>query len=177
MVSSAHYRCNVLKKYRQVIRPEEGRCIVAGDFAQQELRIAAYFSRDKNMLEAFTTGEDIYLKTASEMVGEEITDKDHPARAGAKRATLGFLYGLGIDKYIKNTRKDYDIKLSKAQADRDREAFRAAFPEFYEWQQRYSNEPKWETRSVLGWRRVVGPTKDRDGDIVPKYTDRLNGPI
>jgi DNA polymerase-1 len=156
-----------------VVRPGPERCIVAGDFAQQELRIAAHFSQDENMVSTFAAGEDIYLKTASKMVGHQITDKEHPARDGAKRATLGFLYGLGIEKYRENTYKDYGIKLSEAEANRDREAFRAAFPQFYEWQQRYGSRYEWKTTSVLGWRRVVGPGKDRE----PKYTDRLNGPI
>ena len=29
----------------------------------------------------------------------------------------------------------------------------------------------------MGWRRVVSPSKDREGNTVPKYTERLNGPI
>jgi hypothetical protein len=52
-------------EFRRCVRAEEGRAIVKGDFAQQELRIAAYYSKDKNMLETFANGEDIYLKTAA----------------------------------------------------------------------------------------------------------------
>jgi DNA polymerase I-like protein with 3'-5' exonuclease and polymerase domains len=165
------------KEYRKVIAPGAGRSIVAGDFAQQELRIAALISGDQEMIQAFAGGEDIYLRTASKMVGEKITDKNHPARAGAKRATLGFLYGLGVDKYRENTYKDYGIALSHKQAKADREAFRAAFPGFYKWQQEYGALNDRETRSILGWRRVVGQSTDRKGNTVPKYTDRLNGPI
>jgi DNA polymerase-1 len=165
------------KEYRKVIAAPTGWAIVAGDFAQQELRIAAYFSEDKAMLETFSRGEDIYLKIASAMVGEEITDKKHPARVGAKRAALGFNYGLGIEKYITNTYKDYEIALFPKEASRDRKAFREAFPEFYKWQQDYGNREEWETYSVLGWRRTVAPDTDRNGNLVPKYTDRLNGPI
>jgi KaiC/GvpD/RAD55 family RecA-like ATPase len=51
-------------EFRRCVRAEDGRAIVKGDFAQQELRIAAYYSRDKNMLETFANGEDIYLQTA-----------------------------------------------------------------------------------------------------------------
>jgi DNA polymerase I-like protein with 3'-5' exonuclease and polymerase domains len=166
------------KVYRRVVAAPEGRAIVAGDFAQQELRIAAYFSQDRAMLETFHRGEDIYLKTASAMVGEEITDKEHPARAGAKRATLGFLYGLGIEKYRVNTYKDYQIALTDEEANRDREAFRAAFPDFYQWQRDYGAKGTYECRSVLGWRRMAGRQKDKHtGKLVPKYTDRLNAPI
>jgi DNA polymerase I len=126
------------------------------------------------MLEAFTNGEDIYLRTAAKLVGEERAVEARPA---AKRATLGFLYGLGVDKYRTNVYKDTGEPLSGEQAVKDRQAFRAAFPTFYNWQKRYGAKKEWETRSVLGWRRVVSPSKDREGNTVPKYTERLNGPI
>jgi DNA polymerase-1 len=163
-------------EFRRVVRARAGRAIVKGDFAQQELRIAAFFSGDRNMLEAFSKGEDIYLKTAEKLVGEPV-DKSHPARAAAKRATLGFLYGLGVDKYRANVYKDTQEPLTGEQAVKDRQAFRAAFPTFYNWQRRYGTREEWETRSVLGWRRVVSPSWNRDGTQVPKYTERLNGPI
>jgi DNA polymerase-1 len=159
------------KEFRQVVRAPAGRAIVKGDFAQQELRIAAYFSGDRNMLSTFEAGQDIYLKTAEQLVGHPV-DKDHPARDAAKRATLGFLYGLGVDKYRANVYKD-----TGEQGVKDRQAFRAAFPTFHNWQKRYGASKEWETRSVLGWRRVVGPSWDRSGNQVPKYTERLNGPI
>src|ERR687897_287009 len=163
-------------EFRRVVRARAGRAIVKGDFAQQELRIAAYFSGDRNMLDAFTNGEDIYLKTAEKLVGHPV-DKSHPARVAAKRATLGFLYGLGVDKYRANVYKDTQEPLTGEQAVKDRQAFRAAFPTFYNWQRRYGTREEWETRSVLGWRRVVSPSWNRDGTQVPKYTERLNGPI
>jgi DNA polymerase I-like protein with 3'-5' exonuclease and polymerase domains len=56
-------------------------------------------------------------------------------------------------------------------------AFRKAFPVFHAWQQTYGTRQEWATRSVLGWRRVVKPGWDYSGNRVPKYTDRLNGPI
>jgi DNA polymerase I len=167
------------KEFRNVVRApsEAGRAIVKGDFAQQELRIAAYFSEDRAMLRAFRDGRDIYQETAKKLVGHEVS-KDDPARAAAKRATLGFLYGLGVDKYRTNVYKDTQEKLSGEQALKDRQAFRAAFPTFYNWQRRYGSRPEWFTRSVLGWRRYVSPSRDkRTGGLVPKYTERLNGPI
>jgi DNA polymerase-1 len=161
-------------EFRRCVRAPEGRSIIKGDFAQQELRIAAYYSEDRAMLEAFTNGKDIYLRTAAKLVSDERAVEARPA---AKRATLGFLYGLGVDKYRTNVYKDTGESLTGEQAVKDRQAFRAAFPTFYNWQKRYGARKEWETRSVLGWRRVVSPSKDRKGNTVPKYTERLNGPI
>jgi len=164
------------KECRKVVRAPEGRTIVKGDFAQQELRIAAYFSEDRAMLDAFREGRDIYQETAKKLVGHEV-GKDDPARSAAKRATLGFLYGLGVDKYRANVYKDTQERLSGDQAVKDRQALRAAFPTFYNWQRRYGSKREWSTRSVLGWRRCVLPSRDKSGETVPKYTERLNGPI
>lgn len=81
-------------------------------------------------------------------------------------------------------------------AKRDCQAFWEAYPEFHRWQKGYAsykdetNLPKrdmLETCSVRGWRRVVSgqyelksawkQKNNIPADWVPKYTDRLNGPI
>src|SRR5215212_801434 len=166
-----------MEGYRKAVAPPKGRCIVAGDFEQQELRIAAVISGDRKMQRVFIEGKDVYLATASKMVGEEITDKKHPARAGAKRATLGFAYGMGIDKYIENTYKDHGIHLDKRQAQNDRKAFQKAFPGFHRWQQEYGKADDRETRSILGWRRVVKAWDNGGGTLEPAYNERINGRV
>jgi DNA polymerase I len=186
-------------KYRKCVRAEEGHSIVKGDFAQQELRIAAYFSEDEALMTAFANGEDVYMRVAQKIVGEPVTrgtPEGDNARAAAKRAVLGYLYGLGPAKYRENVYKDTGSEISEEEAIRDREAFRAAYPGFYRWQKKYgaykdeTNLPKpdmWETRSVRGWRRVVAGQYERKSEWkkqnnvpaewIPKYTERLNGPI
>ena len=187
-------------KYRQCVRAEEGFSIVKGDFAQQELRIAAWWSEDSALLSTFANGEDVYMRVAEKIVGKKKvkrgTKVGENARAAAKRAVLGYLYGLGPAKYRKNVYKDTGEDISEEMAKRDRQAFREAYPEFHRWQQSYgsykdeTNLPKpdmWETRSVRGWRRVVYGQYERKSewkqknnlpaDWIPKYTDRLNGPI
>ncbi len=186
-------------RYRKCVRSEQGYSIVKGDFAQQELRIAAYFSEDEALMAAFANGEDVYMRVAEKIVGKPVkrgTVEGDRARAAAKRAVLGYLYGLGPAKYRKNVYKDTGEEISEAEAERDREAFRAAYPGFYSWQREYgshkdeTNLPKefmWETRSVRGWRRVVEGQYERRSEWkkqdnkpalwVPKYTERLNGPI
>jgi len=186
-------------KYRRCVRAEEGCSIVKGDFAQQELRIAAYWSEDPALMTAFANNEDVYMRVAEKIVGKKVkrgTKVGENARAAAKRAVLGYLYGLGPAKYRKNVYKDTGEDISEEIAKRDRQAFRNAFPELYKWQRRYgshkdeTNLPKpdmWETRSVRGWRRVVAGQYEKKSDWkkennipadwIPKYTDRLNGPI
>ena len=187
------------KRYRECVRAPEGHLMVKADYEQQELRIAAFWSQDENLMSAFANGEDVYMRVAEKIVGEPVsrgTEQGDRARAAAKRAVLGYLYGLGPDKYRTNVYKDTGSEVSLEVAHRDREAFRSAFPGFYKWQKSYGshkdecNLPKpdrWETRSVRGWRRVVAGQYGRKSDWmkennvpaewIPKYTDRLNGPI
>ena len=87
--------------------------------------------------------------------------------------------------------KDTGEELLKEEAERDRDAFRKAYPRFFRWQKEqgsYKTETgrmkpdMWETRSVIGWRRVVAGQYERRFDDkparwLPKYTDRINGPI
>ena len=161
------------------MRASEGRAIVKGDFAQQELRIAAFFSGDRNMLEAFTNGEDIYLKTAEKLVGHPV-DKSHPARAAAKRATLGFLYGLGVDRYRANVYKDTQEPLTGEQAVKDRQAFRAAFPTFYNWQRRHGTREEWEqkrSRLAAGGLALLEPGRHPGAQVhrAPQRPDPVHG--
>jgi DNA polymerase I len=174
-------------EYRAVIEAPEGKKLLKADWSQQEVRIAAYFSGDEEMLRVYREGEtDVYRRTAEELQGREVTSEE---RQFAKRIVLGFLYGLGIEKYRNNTYKDFGgEKYSAEEAHEHRDAFRRAFPGYLKWQQlqgtcalevdgdvfEYDDqEGRFTTRSVRGRRRYVKP--DSEGN--PKYTDRINGPI
>ena len=167
-------------EFRRCVRAAAPNVIVKGDWSQQEVRIAAHFSRDPAMIRALSDPDkDVYMIVAEKLLGRPV-EKGSEERQNAKRIVLGFLYGLGIERYIENTCKDYPELgvISKEQAEREREAFREAFQVFYSWQRAFGSragytEEDFETRSVLGRRRVVAP----DASGKPKYTDRLNGPI
>jgi DNA polymerase-1 len=168
-------------EFRACIRADEGWKIVKADFAQQELRILAYFSGDEKLKNVFFNGEDPHLETGSKIAGRPII-KDDPVREVAKRANFGFAYGGGVERYRETVLEDTGNVLPKEEAKRDQAAFREAWPGVYAWQKRFGarhgSEPDaWVTRSVRGRRRYVSRSRDRYGRFRPKYTDRLNGPI
>ncbi len=47
--------------------PAPGRCLIAADYSQIELRILAHLSGDPALVEAFTRGQDIHARTAAEV--------------------------------------------------------------------------------------------------------------
>ncbi len=93
---------------------EKGLQLVAFDYSQIELRIAAFLSGDKKLIEIFRTGQDVHTAVASEVFNvppEEVT-KD--MRRKAKVINFGVMYGMGVTALQKNigtNREDAQIFL------------------------------------------------------------------
>jgi len=68
--------------------------IFAADYSQIELRIIAALSGDKNMQQAFISGEDIHAATAAKVFGVELKDVDRDMRSKAKAVNFGIIYGV-----------------------------------------------------------------------------------
>jgi len=89
-------------KIRSAIKAPAGHKVMAVDSSQIEARIAAWFSGQYDMLEAFRNGEDIYSSFASDVFGYAVNKKDHKVeRFIGKTAVLGLQYGLGWEKFQK----------------------------------------------------------------------------
>lgn len=82
---------------RKAICAPERYVFVAIDLSQIEARIVAWLANDGLMLQAFTSGEDIYATFGARMFGVPgMTQASHPElRQSAKSAVLGCNYGLG----------------------------------------------------------------------------------
>jgi DNA polymerase-1 len=68
--------------------------IVSADYSQIELRIMAHLSHDANLLAAFSSGEDVHRRTASEIFSltpEQVTSEQ---RRYAKVINFGLIYGM-----------------------------------------------------------------------------------
>ena len=103
------------KRIRQAFIAPEGHLIISADYSQIELRVLAHLSDDENLIRAFTTGEDIHTRTASDVFGifPEMVNAD--MRRQAKVINFGILYGMspfGLAKEL-----DINQKLAKAYID------------------------------------------------------------
>jgi len=88
------------------IKIEEGRLIrkafvadcdsvlLSSDYSQIELRMFAHMSNATNLVEAFISGEDIHRKTASDILGVDISNVTKQMRYQAKAVNFGILYGI-----------------------------------------------------------------------------------
>ena len=75
---------------------EKGFKLVALDYSQMELRIAAFLSGDEKLIDIFKKGEDVHTSVAS-FVFKVPTDKvTKEMRRQAKVINFGIMYGMGV---------------------------------------------------------------------------------
>jgi len=96
------------KRIRQAFIAPPGWEIVSADYSQIELRVLAHLSGDEALIEAFSAGDDIHTRTASDIFGvfPEMVNAD--MRRQAKVINFGVLYGMsafGLAKELNVTQK------------------------------------------------------------------------
>ena len=77
------------------IPADSNHVLLAADYSQVELRVAAAMSQDPGLVEAFNEGIDIHTATAAKVFGVELEDVDRTQRSKAKAVNFGILYGQG----------------------------------------------------------------------------------
>lgn len=103
------------------VRGEEGQLIrkafisppnfslLSADYSQIELRIMAHFSKDQNLLSAFSNGLDIHQATASEIFNIPLDSVTTEQRRRAKAVNFGLIYGMsafGLAKQLNVSRTE-----------------------------------------------------------------------
>jgi len=89
------------------VRTEEGRRIrrafipegpdwvmMKADYSQIELRVLAHMSGDEGLIDAFRRGQDIHVRTASEVFGVPPDQVSPDMRSAAKAINFGIVYGI-----------------------------------------------------------------------------------
>src|SRR6185503_5467907 len=70
--------------------------LVAFDYSQVELRIAAFLSGDEKLIDIFRKGEDVHTSVASFVFGVSHADVTSDMRRRAKVINFGIIYGMGV---------------------------------------------------------------------------------
>ncbi|MCW2348820.1 DNA polymerase I [Sphingobium sp. B12D2B] len=78
------------RQIRDAFIAEQGNVILAADYSQIELRLAAHMADVPQLRDAFLRGEDIHAATAQELFGE----MNRETRARAKTINFAILYGI-----------------------------------------------------------------------------------
>ncbi len=96
------------KSIRRGFVPEKGYVLMAADYSQIELRLAAHLSGDGNMIRAFTEGTDIHNLTASSVFGVALDQVESEMRRQAKIINFATIYG--VSPYGLSQQADISVK-------------------------------------------------------------------
>jgi DNA polymerase-1 len=105
-------RTEVGRQIRDAFVAEPGNVILAADYSQIELRLAAHMADVPQLREAFANGDDIHSLTAMELFGEVNRD----TRGRAKTINFAILYG--ISRWGLAGRLDVSAEEAQAMIDR-----------------------------------------------------------
>jgi len=81
---------------RAIIAPDDF-VLLAADYSQIELRIAAFLSGDEKLIEYFQEGQDIHTAVAAQVFDVPLEQVDKEMRRRAKAINFGILYGMGAN--------------------------------------------------------------------------------
>jgi DNA polymerase I len=109
---------------------DENHVLVAADFSQIELRIAAHYSEDATLIEAYRKGEDIHTITAAKVYGVPVEDitKDDYRRKAAKAVSFGIIYGMSAFTLAQRLTRDTGKPVTESEAKEVIESYFATYP-------------------------------------------------
>jgi DNA polymerase-1 len=87
-------RTELGKAIRNAFIAEKDYIYLSADYSQIELRILAHLSRDENLLQAFSKGEDIHAFTAAKLFNIDENIVSEEMRRIAKTINFGIIYGI-----------------------------------------------------------------------------------
>ncbi len=90
-------KTDVGREIRTAFVAKKGSVLVAFDYSQIEIRIAAFLSKDQNLIEIFNTGSDVHTEVASRVFGVPADKVTKTMRSHAKTINFGVMYGMGVN--------------------------------------------------------------------------------
>ena len=117
--------------------------LLALDYSQIELRVAAHESQDPTMLDIFRNDGDMHMTTACHMFDlppEKIDDKKH--RRPAKTVNFGILYMIGAKGLWTSFQHEGLTQFSKRDCQHFLDSWRDTYPGFFDWVQEISAEAR-----------------------------------
>ena len=87
-------RTEIGRDIRRAFVAPPGQTLVSADYSQIELRLYAHVTKDKELIAAFTSGEDIHKYTASKIYGIPVNEVTTDMRRASKTVNYAVIYGI-----------------------------------------------------------------------------------
>ena len=148
---------------RKAFVAEAGKVLVAIDYSQIELRIAAWLSGDNNLKRVFADKGDIHASVAADMFGVKPADVTKDMRSAAKTINYGILYGMGANALKVNLNQGDGEEVTKNQASEYLDKYFEAFPDLEKYQTEIKQSVKrlGYTTTFFGRRRYFKTIKSK----------------
>ncbi len=162
------------RRIREAFVAEEGNVLVSLDYSQIELRILAHVAQDQVMLDAFTRGEDVHQRTASEIFSVLLDKVTKEQRNQAKTINFGLIYGMGVHKLSQT------MGISRKQATDYLHRYYERYAGVYNWQKTMleTARAEKEVRTIFGRRRKLVELSSQNRMLVQRAERMaINTPI
>lgn len=150
------------------------------DYSQIELRMAAFISRCKPMIEAFQRGDDLHRLLAAKITGKAPEDVTPVERQAGKSANFGLLYMMGPNGFREYAETVYGISFTLEESTIIHRAFFEMWDGMAQWHQREIARARATGQVISPIGRVRRLPNIHDGnEQVAAYAERgaVNSPV
>jgi DNA polymerase-1 len=172
--------------FRRIFAAPKGQLVMALDYSQIELRVAAelisdWLGTDSILRQSFAAGLDAHIATAMKMTGKTSPqDATEDERQLAKPCNFGLLYRMGDNGFYNYLRANFVPDITFERACELKSQFFAGYPDLARWQDEYARHTREQgyTQTVAGrrwqWKWQAQDPEDVDEDA-PFYADVISG--
>lgn len=128
---------------RSLFRTSAGYYLVMADYSTIEVKVAAWFSKDENLIKAFREGLDVHRYTAAFISGKPIEQVSKSERQFAKSLNFGLLFGMTASTLRSYAEVGYGVSMSLEEAEEARSKFFQLYRGVAEWHEQ-SRRLLWE---------------------------------
>ena len=162
------------REIRRAFVPDKGCLFFSADYSQIELRIMAYLSGDRHMIEAFREGSDIHAATAAKIYKVPIDQVTSDMRRKAKTANFGIIYGISVFGLAER------LNIPRSEAKVLIDGYFESYPQIKEYMNKSIEvaREKGYVETICGRKRML-PDIHSHNSVVRGYAERnaINAPI
>jgi len=150
------------------------------DYSQIEMRLAAHYSGDENLIQVFQDGKDVHMETVVLITGLLPGQITKELRKKAKAVNFGLVFGMGASGLREYAKEKYEVEMTLDESITWRKEFFTRYLRLPEWHRKQIHEVhgKHQVSSFIGRVRHLNNILSSDADIVAEAERQaINSPV